>query len=319
LLPFVRHAIRGPVACFLADAPTAGTGKTLLVEVLAWPFVGGSVPMAQPQREDELGKWILAKLMQGATHACIDNLPSKLDSAALASTITSSEKDGRILGKTLAVTIPNRTTWALTGNNVTMTEELARRAYWCRLDAAVEFPGDRDPTAFRHPNLKGWTAAHRRDLVDAILTMIRAWLHADRPDWSGRPAAGFEEWSRIVGGILETASIPGFLENARELWEGADPEAQAWRCFVEAWAEAHGELPVTAAELVELATGCGVLDPEAKSPTRSLGNGLRTRTDRIIAGWRIRKGAKGEHGVTWRLELPPKAFRADSGNSESAE
>jgi hypothetical protein len=263
------------------------------------------VPLATPKREDELGKWILAKLVQGSTHAVIDNLPSKLDSASLAGTITGTEHDGRILGKTLAVTVPNRTTWALTGNNVTMTEELAGRAYWCRLDTALEFPGDRDPTVFRHADLKGYSAKNRAELVGAILTLVRAWLHADRPDWSGRPLPGFEAWSRCIGGILEVAGVDGFLANARELWETADPEAQAWRAFVMAWADKHDGDAVTASDLVELAAGCEILDPEAKRPTQTLGYGLRAHADRVIEGWRIRKGAKGMHGVTWRLERPP--------------
>ncbi len=312
LLPFVRHAIAGPTPFFLADAPTARTGKTLLCVVAAMPFVAGAVPVSPPKREEELGKWILGKLVQGATHAIIDNLPSKLDSAAFASTITGTDHDGRILGQTLVVTVPNRAVWAVTGNNITMTEELAGRAYWCRLDSGVEFPGDRDQKRFRHADIKRWVTEHRAELVAAILTLIRAWLHAGRPDSTGRLLAGFEAWSRTLGGILEVAGIDGFLANSRELWETADPDAQNWRAFVVAWFEAHGENPTTAAELVPLAIANGVVDPDAKRPPQSLGYGLRAHRDRVVSGCRIRSGEKGKHGVSWRLEMPSSDDRHPS-------
>jgi hypothetical protein len=79
------------------------------------------------------------------------------------------------------------------------------------------------------------------------------WLAQGRPDWTGRPLVGFEEWSRIAGGILAVAGVDGFLDNSRELLENADPDADTWCAFVDAWAAEHGEAWTYAGELTKLA------------------------------------------------------------------
>jgi hypothetical protein len=42
----------------------------------------------------------------------------------------------------------------------------------------------------------------------------------------------FEEWCRIVGGILEFAGISGFLGNLDELYRQSDPTVAAWEAFL---------------------------------------------------------------------------------------
>ena len=62
------------------------------------------------------------------------------------------------------------------------------------------------------------TACHiaLRGSRGAALTLARNWFSEGRPQWSGRPLGSYEEWSRLVGGILEAADIPGFLGNKSE-------------------------------------------------------------------------------------------------------
>jgi hypothetical protein len=50
---------------------------------------------------------------------------------------------------------------------------------------------------------------------------------------STSPIVGsFEEWCRIVGGILEFAGITGFLGNLDELYKESDPTTAAWEAFL---------------------------------------------------------------------------------------
>ena len=65
------------------------------------------------------------------------------------------------------------------GNNTRLSRELIRRTLWCRLDAKVDAPWERQ--GFRHPNLTLWAKAHRGELVGAALTLCQAWIAAGRP------------------------------------------------------------------------------------------------------------------------------------------
>ena len=94
--------------------------------------------------------------------------------------------------------------------------ELARRTVRIRLDAKMDRPWER--TEFRHPHLLEWVMQHRGELIWTALTLIRAWLVAGQPEGAS-VLGGFEAWSRVVGGVLSVAQVPGFLDNVREVYE----------------------------------------------------------------------------------------------------
>ena len=89
LLPFVRDLIEGPTPLHLIEAPTPGTGKTLLVDLLTSPALGRPVTaMTEGKDEDEWRKRVFAKLRSGPSILLIDNLKRRLESGAVASAIT---------------------------------------------------------------------------------------------------------------------------------------------------------------------------------------------------------------------------------------
>jgi len=92
LQPFVRELIKGPVPCHVFDAPTPGTGKSLMARAALLPFLGRAVSAMPPARdEEEWRKRIGAKVMQTTPVVFIDNLKTgvSLDSSSLAMAITS--------------------------------------------------------------------------------------------------------------------------------------------------------------------------------------------------------------------------------------
>ena len=96
LLPFMRLLIQGPTPLHLVESPTPGTGKGLLVEVLAIPATGkGPSVMTEGSDEDEWRKRITARLLQAPQYILIDNVRSRLDSAALSSALTSETWEDR--------------------------------------------------------------------------------------------------------------------------------------------------------------------------------------------------------------------------------
>jgi hypothetical protein len=46
------------------------------------------------------------------------------------------------------------------------------------------------------------------------------------------PVGSFEDWTIIVGGILQHAGIDGFLANSSELYKQADAESIQWEAFL---------------------------------------------------------------------------------------
>jgi hypothetical protein len=91
VLPFVRELIDGPLPLYVADAPSPGCGKTLLIQVLLTPALGRPPALmahAGGRNDEETRKRLTALLVSGARVAVFDNLRGKLDSAALAAALT---------------------------------------------------------------------------------------------------------------------------------------------------------------------------------------------------------------------------------------
>jgi putative DNA primase/helicase len=307
--PFVRGMIVGATPLFLVEKPSPGTGAGLLVEVLAWPALGRSVPVITQAREEEEWRKRLTALISGAAPiVLLDNLTGKLESAALSAVLTTDVWQDRKLGTHETGEWPVRCTWLATANNLMVSTDLARRIVRIRLDAKVERPYDRQD--FRH-ELPAWVQEHRADLVWAALVLIQAWVAAGRPP--GHASLGrFESWTRTMGGILEVAGIPSFLSNAKEFYEAADQEGAAMRDFVTRWWRVYGSEPTRVSRLYPLTTEDDSLlvlegrDDHAKST--KLGIILAKYRDRryqladgltvsITRGEGLRQGA-----AVWRLD-----------------
>jgi len=159
ILPFVRGLIRGPTPLHLIEKPTAGTGATLLTDVITYIGIGHPAPvMTEAHDEDEWRKRITAKLLTGPSVILIDNIRLWIDSSALSAAITATSWEDRRLGHSEIVRVPVRCAWIATGTNLHLTSELARRTIRIRLDAKVDQPWHRDTKKFLHPNLKAFLA-----------------------------------------------------------------------------------------------------------------------------------------------------------------
>jgi len=174
LLPFVRRLIDGPTPLHLFDAPTEGTGKTLLVSCITVVAAGREPEgFTESANDDEWRKRLTAALEEGGTFVFIDNLNRILDTGALASILTARTWKDRKLGFTKMLTLPNTAVWLASGNNTRLSRELIRRTVFSRLDAKSDAPWERK--GFRHPNLLKWTKENRGRLVWAALTLGRVW------------------------------------------------------------------------------------------------------------------------------------------------
>lgn len=291
LTPVVRPAIASPTPLALYDAPQAGTGKTLLAEVVAIIATGRAAEtFSAPTDPEEWRKKITTALASGTGVVVIDNVNYRLDSDALCSAITATTISDRIFRTFERIVLPVKCAWIATGNNVQLGGDMPRRCYWIRLDAKQSKPFHR--TGFKHENLRTWVTEHRGDLIAALLILARYWFHQGRPKPKRvRPLGSFESWCNVIGGILELAGVEGFLANSDTMFEQADSDAVQWEAFLLVLAEVFGDEPFRASHVFEkLATNGTSHAPDAKRLREALPDFLAEAADRAGGFFQKRLG-----------------------------
>ncbi len=252
ILPFVRHLINGCTPLHLIDASIAGSGKSKLCDVVSIIATGKRIsPRAFPENNDELKKMILAELIQNTSILLFDNFPEyrKLNSDGLALILTSTNYSGRLLGRSEIISLPNRMIIIITANNIHVAEELSRRIIRCRITPVDSQPWKR--TDFKHSEIELWAMDNRRELVTAILVLIRSWLDTGKPD--GKQVLGsFEQWAKTIGGVFDAVSISGFMSNCNEVFHELSMDTEMYLEFTESWWNEFKSDPVQTKQLLDL-------------------------------------------------------------------
>jgi len=320
LLPFCRELINGATPLHLISAPAQGSGKTLLGEVLSKVFNPLQSICSAPKNLDADAEWrksITTRLVSQSSHVFFDNVTGKLEVASLAAAITTTTWSDRLLGQNKEITAPNNAAWLITGNNLSLGEDMIRRTVEVRLDSQCENPFERDN--FKHSNLRRWVDEQRGNLIAAAIILIRNWINLGKPTPQNLPAIGsFEQWRDVLGGILETANLAGFLQNRQDTTNRVNPEQLLWQSFFGAWYNKHGELPMKPKELYSLAKDCELFDELIFSKTEkgeitALGRRLKQQKDRIFSGFKL---SHVKHGKNNQYQLLPVKV-GSSGSSQS--
>ena len=187
-----RSMATAPLHAF--TAPTAGTGKSLLVDLVAILATGRLMPViSQGRNEDELEKRLGAALLAGDAAISLDNCDHVLQSAFLCQALTQQHLNIRVLGLSKNVETPVNVAIYATGNNLSIAGDLTRRTLLCSLDARCEHPERRRFDV----EVIALTRANRTNLVAAALTVLRAW-HVANEYIDRRPLGSFEEWSHRI-------------------------------------------------------------------------------------------------------------------------
>ncbi|MFC1943297.1 hypothetical protein ACFLWO_01800 [Chloroflexota bacterium] len=284
--PILRPLISGRDPLALFDKPQAGTGASLLAEVISVIHSGKPAQMISPPRnEDEFKKLIFSILVKGQNLCVLDNLATVLQSEALCTALTQPRYEGRLLGKTEVQTLPSLTTWICTGNNIRLGGDLPRRSILVHQNARVAEPWLRE--GFKHPQLIQWVSEKRGDILGAVLLLARFWVLAGKPN-APNPVnlGGFENWCHTMGGILSLIEVPGFLNNLKSGYSKLDTDGQQWAAFLDVWHETIGDESVTTKQLIELLDTNADLDAclpiarnEKKSFARMLGIALSAQLE----------------------------------------
>ena len=300
------------------NAPTAGTGKSMLVDIASLIATSRPAPViAQGKTEEEMEKRLGAALIAGDVMIAIDNCEEPLGGELLCQAMTQTSLKVRILGTSLNAEVPSNATMFATGNNLTFVGDMTRRAIRATLDAGVERPElrafDRDPLAL--------VTAQRGDYVAAGLTILRAFHIAGRPSQTV-PLGSFTAWSGWVRDALIWLGEADPCETMEGM-RGADPKLEALTAALEEWRSVIGTDRVTVREIIERAAAqqtqmfgrAEYVNPEfreallrvageggAINGTR-LGKWLSQHQNRIVAGHRIIAAGTTGNRARWQLEI----------------
>lgn len=306
---------------FAYDAPTQGSGKTLLGRCVG-VLVQGTPPSVWPHTagrdDEEIRKRLFTVLRSGAKVLIWDNLVGAFDSPAMASCMTSPTLTDRILGQSSSSTVPNKMLLILTGNNILLQGEMPRRVLVCRIDPATEQPFARefnlDPYHF--------CAANRQQMIAAALTVIRAHLtHGCSVHISGK-LASFEDWDTWVrrATIYANELMPGQFGDVMHAVmknQTVDPEQEVLSDFLKAWEDHFSNSAIVLADLISAASIATPIQSQKnlkealegltgrsiqQLTSKSLGRSLGYRKGRIAGGRFLELGAKVNDRQTWRVK-----------------
>lgn len=293
LLPFARDLIDGATPCHLVEASVARSGKSKMVDAVLFAALGTTTPVLSLERDEaENRKNITTAILQSKTAVKIDNVNHFLTSAVLATAWTETLWDDRILGTNQSANAPIRTVWTLTANNPQMSHELSQRCLDIRLEPKTANPEERE--GFRHPELLIWCKENRPRLVQCAHIIIRWWLQTGRPKPDGlKPWGGYEEYHRVMGGIMHAIGCTNFLTNRRRLNDTANSEMKTAASFCAQWYEwtrktgfERERVRVKPSELLPIAEAIDGFPINGNSPrahVTSLGRWLTSKTGAYIA------------------------------------
>ncbi len=169
----------------------AGAGKGLLARCMCIVAFGREPhAVTAGGTAEELEKRIAAELIEGSPALFLDNLNNTaFKSDLLASAITERPARVRLLGRSQMVPLNATAFVILTGNGLTVSEDLARRFI------AVDFdPRTEDPEARRFTtDVRAEVTARRTELLAALLTIWR-WGRIATNIKAGLPLGSFDQW-----------------------------------------------------------------------------------------------------------------------------
>lgn len=296
---------------FAVDAPTAGSGKSLLCEtvgIIASGYKPTIISQGKTPEEDE--KRLASVLMAGDAVLVIDNCDRPLGGDTLCSMLTQEIIASRVLGKSEVKRLPTNALVMATGNNLEVVGDLGRRTLVCRIDTGAERP-DQLVHGFSP------TEEAMRDrpfLVVAALTVLRAYVVAARPCRLS-PIGSFEDWNLVREALVWLGEDDPTVTRERVMSD--DPRKGEVVELLELWYEAQGSKAMTLSEVVEEATkaprsktnelyqALAERTPKGIFNPRSVGRYLARHKDRLVGG-RVLRCIDDPSGV--------KRYRVDTVN-----
>lgn len=303
------------------NASTPGTGKTTLAKVGSLLGQGMSPLIISYKKDDaDFGKELISAMLTMPSHLLVDNVPpaQRVNHSSLCTLLSDGELTARLLGSNATAKLDSTPLISITGNSLTLSEDMIRRSLLCTLNTNLENPEDRD---FAHEDFVPWVLENRPRFLAALLTILRDFLatpkrtRAERiKAVTGKPLkalGSFLEWSDTVRACVIAMGLPDPVLSQRRI-EAEDPARQRLEAFLAAWAGAPElkNIELTTSEICNatalgkaLLDATGVKSIEALT-TKRAGYWLREIKDRVLNGLKVVSCGQDSRSreKKWRLE-----------------
>jgi hypothetical protein len=290
----------------------AGAGKGLLARCICIIAFGREPHAVTPgATAEELEKRIAAELIEGGPVLFLDNLNSTaLKSDLLASAMTERPARVRVLGRSQMVPLNSSALMILTGNGLTVSEDLARRFIAVDFDPRTEDPETRPFTT----DVLAEVTARRKELLAALLTIWR-WGRTVADIESGLPLGSFPQWCRWVRDPLRALGCQDPAERVSEAKE-RDGRRLAVADLFAIWKVKHGKQPIAASQLHEDVKHA--IDPQGRGRQHVVAQLERLAGARMAGVVLTRQAAVGKWGAaTYSLQetAAGESHRAHRGHN----
>ena len=300
LTAVVRRVI--PTAPFFAiDAPTAGSGKTLLAECISLIATGKNPSLLNipPFDDKEAEKRFDSVLLAGDSVVLIDNIEHTVKSERLCSIGTQEEVTARILGYSKTVKVRSLTLWLMTGNNLSFAGDICRRVLKCRINPRVENPEDR----LFSKDLKSYVIKNRQEIVESVISILNGYIQSDlKPKLT--PYGSYEDWSRFIRGAVIWLGMADPVI-AKKSIQDDDSEKLKISALLDAIHAVYGDNPFTVNELIKTEYGDlreALLEFSKDGFTldsRVIGNAIAKNKERVINGKSFVDAGKFRQKTKW--------------------
>ena len=272
-----------PRPLIIFNANQSGSGKSLLMRVALAPVHGPPAESGKPESENEFEKVLDSAAIARKPFLVLDDCKS-IHSQALNRFVTSPMHECRLMHSQRMATVPKITQVIATGNGLSISEDLDRRA----LVIDLFEPNEAATRRFQKEITPGWLFApeNRARFLAAMWAIVKRWRDAGMPMMKEHRRGSFEEWSGLIGGIVISCNLTNPF-TPRQVDSGGDEAGRALALVIgELVGEAMKETPpvLSTGDILDRAESKGLLDVIvgfAKEPKKAL-------------GWRLKK-LKGRH------------------------
>jgi hypothetical protein len=243
---------------FATSAPVQSSGKTALVRLMSYLVQGVGLPVTSwPSNDEEMGKHLLAILMEGLPIVLFDNLPEggRIESDELAKACTAEKYRRRILGENREGEAPTNVVWCFTGNNIQPVGDFNTRTISIYLDANCENP---DRRSYARDDIEAWCLEHRAKFFYHSLVILAGYCRqllamqkkGSRNKRDQCEPTRFQDWDRQVREPMLWAGAPDpallFERNKSE-----DPQKEGREVLLETWFDVYGSEPVQLKQILD--------------------------------------------------------------------
>jgi hypothetical protein len=293
---FCLDEFPGTHPLMFAQGDDSDLGKTTFCEVSS-VIAFGKIPSTMVfSNDDEAGKEIATRILDGAMSILIDNVKragGMLSSQFLEKTLTCKYFEKRLLATNQLVRCPNNIQYMISANDIMLSRDLMARAVPLMFSDKRRHVIDPnfDPLAFAEE--------YRFEIIEELLGMIVRWQGQGCPRIPVK-FPKYPKWASLINGILECSGFKGLMKNFGHVSDSLEPITATIIDYAvteisESLQVPRISLKRTPKQLVDYLLGRAKLEVfDGASSDRAKAQLVQIRLNKLFNRTLIRNGVEGE-------------------------